>query len=88
MELTTIAHLDQAKEAQHAEAPQVNEPPLTPDEDALLRRLHWFESLGIELSPERRALLTSIRARDKRTVIRDPGDVVLEEPLEPEDDDS
>ena len=62
--------------------------PLTSEEDALLRRLHWFESLGVELSPERRALLTSIRARDKRTVIRDPHDIVVEEPVEPEDEHS
>ena len=62
--------------------------PLSSEEDALLRRLHWFESLGVELSPERRALLTSIRARDKRTVIRDPHDVVVEEPVEPEEEHS
>ena len=59
---------------------------LTPEEDALLRRLHWFESLGVELSPERRALLTSIRARDKRAVIRDPHDLVVEESTGLEED--
>lgn len=55
---------------------------LTPEEDAILRRLHWFEQMGIELSPERRALLSSIRARDKRSDIRDPGDEVVAEPVE------
>ena len=60
---------------------------LTPEEDAILRRLHWFEQMGIELSPERQALLSSIRARDKRTDIRDPGDDVVAEPVEDEGDD-
>lgn len=64
----------------------MTEPKLTSDEDAVMRRLHWFESLGVELSPERQELLNSIRARDKRTVIRDPHDVVVEEPAEPEDE--
>ena len=64
----------------------MTEEKLTSEEDALLRRLHWFESLGIELSPERRALLTSIRARDKRTVIRDPDDIVVEESVESQED--
>jgi hypothetical protein len=52
---------------------------LTPEEDAILRRLHWFEQMGIELSPERQALLSSIRERDKRSEIRDPGDEVVAE---------
>lgn len=59
---------------------------LTPEEDAILRRLHWFEQMGIELSPERRALLTSIRSRDKRTDVREPGDDVVTEPAEDEDE--
>jgi hypothetical protein len=81
-----MARSGHMKDSENAEGPHVTEP-LSRDEDALLRRLHWFESLGVELSPERRELLTSIRARDKRTVIRDPGDVVVEEPVEPEDED-
>lgn len=59
---------------------------LTPEEDAILRRLHWFEQMGIEVSPERQALLTSIRARDKRNEIRDPGDEIVSEPAADEDD--
>ena len=60
---------------------------LTPEEDAILRRLHWFEQMGIELSPERQALLSSIRARDKRTDIRDPGDDVVAEPVRDDNED-
>jgi len=63
---------------------RVTDDNLSSDEDAVLRRLHWFERYGVELSPERRALLTSIRARDKRTLIREPPDVLVEEEVEPE----
>ena len=44
----------------------------TADEDAVLRRLHWFENFGAKLSPGLRATKASIRSRDKRDVIRDP----------------
>jgi hypothetical protein len=47
---------------------------VTPEEDAELRRLHWFERLGCELAAPVRAVKTSIRSRDKRAVIRDPED--------------
>ena len=47
---------------------------VTPEEDAELRRLHWFERMGFELSAPVRAVKTSIRARDKRAVIREPED--------------
>jgi hypothetical protein len=50
---------------------------LTPEEDAALRRLHWFERFGAELSPALRVVKASIRQRDKRGVIRDPGDSQL-----------
>jgi hypothetical protein len=46
---------------------------LSPDEDAALRRLHWFETLGCELSNALHNLKNSFRSRDRRTVIRDPG---------------
>jgi hypothetical protein len=59
---------------------------LTPEEDAILRRLHWFEQMGIELSPERQALLTSIRARDKRSDVREPEEEVTTEPAEVDPD--
>ena len=46
---------------------------LGPEEDAALRRLHWFETLGCELSNALRALKDSFRSRDRRAEIRDPG---------------
>ncbi len=45
---------------------------LTPEEDATLRRLHWFEKFGVDLSPQLRVVKASIRSRDKRAHIRDP----------------
>ena len=45
---------------------------LTPDEDALLRRLHWFEGFGVELATQLRMLKATIRQRDNRTEIREP----------------
>ena len=50
---------------------------LTPEEDAVLRRLHWFERFGAELSPALRVVKASIRQRDKRGVIREPGETYL-----------
>jgi hypothetical protein len=46
---------------------------LSPDEDQELRRLHWFETLGCELSAAMRTLKDNIRSRDRRTSIREPG---------------
>ena len=48
---------------------------LSPDEDQELRRLHWFETLGCELSSAMRTLKDGFRSRDRRTVIREPGAV-------------
>jgi hypothetical protein len=45
---------------------------LTPEDDAILRRLHWFERFGAELSPALRVVKATIRERDKRKDIRDP----------------
>jgi hypothetical protein len=47
---------------------------ITPEEDATLRRLHWFERFGVDLSPGLKVVKSSIRSRDKRSVIRDPDD--------------
>src|SRR3712207_6089616 len=45
---------------------------LTPEEDHALRRLHWFEALGCELSSAMRTLKDGFRQRDRRREIRDP----------------
>jgi hypothetical protein len=45
---------------------------LTPEEDDLLRRLHWFETAGCELSEDQRVLKASLRIRDRRSEIRLP----------------
>jgi hypothetical protein len=45
---------------------------LSPDEDAALRRLHWFEQWGCDLSNAVRTLKDGLRGRDRRTYIRDP----------------
>lgn len=45
---------------------------LSSDEDDLLRRLHWFESAGCELSASQRELKASLRDRDRRDDIRVP----------------
>jgi hypothetical protein len=48
---------------------------LSPEEDAALRRLHWFETLGCELSNALHTLKDNFRSRDRRAEIRDPGAV-------------
>jgi hypothetical protein len=45
---------------------------LSPDEDAALRRLHWFEQWGCDLSNALRTLKDGFRHRDRRSYIRDP----------------
>jgi hypothetical protein len=45
---------------------------LTPHEDHELRRLHWFEGFGCELSGAVQLLKTSLRTRDRRDEIRAP----------------
>ena len=49
---------------------------LTPAEDAELRRLHWFERLGCQLSDALVTIKDNIRSRDRRAVIRDPEAVI------------
>lgn len=53
---------------------------LTPDEDSVLRRLHWFERFGVELAPSLQVVKEGIRSRDKRGVIREPSDFTLTAP--------
>jgi hypothetical protein len=48
--------------------------PVSPDEDALLRRLAQFEQLGATLAPTMSLLKDEIRARDRRVEIRLPGE--------------
>jgi hypothetical protein len=48
--------------------------PVSPDEDALLRRLAQFERLGATLAPTMTLLKDEIRARDRRETIREPGE--------------
>jgi hypothetical protein len=45
---------------------------ISPEEDATLRRLHWFERFGVDLAPPLKVVKATIRSRDKRSVIRDP----------------
>jgi hypothetical protein len=48
--------------------------PVSPEEDALLRRLAQFERLGATLAPTMELLKNDIRARDRRETIREPGE--------------
>ena len=45
---------------------------LTPEEDGILRRLHFFEQSGISLAEPMRVLKAELRARDQRAEIREP----------------
>jgi hypothetical protein len=59
----------------HTKAPDlVITLPVSPDEDALLRRLAQFERLGATLAPTMLLLKNEIRARDRRETIREPGE--------------
>jgi hypothetical protein len=48
--------------------------PVSPTEDAILRRLAQFERLGATLAPTMALLKDEIRARDRRETIRLPGE--------------
>lgn len=54
--------------------PDVITLPVSPEEDALLRRLAQFERLGATLAPTMLLLKNEIRARDRRQTIREPGE--------------
>lgn len=45
---------------------------LTPEEDAILRRLHYFETNGISLAIPMQTLKAELRSRDQRAEIREP----------------
>ena len=45
---------------------------LTPEEDGILRRLHYFETNGITLAVPMQALKAELRSRDQRAEIREP----------------
>lgn len=45
---------------------------LSPEEDATLRRLVFFEGVGISLAAPLRLLRTELRARDRRLEVREP----------------
>ncbi|MCA1710816.1 MAG: hypothetical protein LC789_03910 [Actinobacteria bacterium] len=45
---------------------------LTPEEDGVLRRLHFFETSGLSLAIPMQELKAELRARDKRIEIREP----------------
>jgi hypothetical protein len=53
--------------------------PLTPDEDAELRRLAALAAFG-RLGDVAAALFEELRRRDRRTSIREPADLVLPQP--------
>jgi hypothetical protein len=54
---------------------------LTPEEDGILRRLHYMERLGAELAPPMRELKDEIRKRDRRIDIRDPEETGVISPI-------
>ena len=45
---------------------------LTPEEDGQLRRLHFFERVGVRLAPEFKEQKQRLRARDHRHAVREP----------------
>lgn len=45
---------------------------LTPEEDGILRRLHYFETSGITLAVPMQTLKAELRSRDQRAEIREP----------------
>jgi hypothetical protein len=47
---------------------------MTPEEDAELRRLNYFASIGAELAIPRQLQKQELRARDRRLEIRPPAD--------------
>jgi hypothetical protein len=54
---------------------------LTPEEDGILRRLHYMERLGAQLAPQMRELKDDIRRRDRRIDIRDPEETGVISPI-------
>ena len=58
-----------------------DQPRLTPDEDAILRRLFFFETAGATLAPPLRVLKDELRARDQRSEVREPDAAVTRVPI-------
>lgn len=54
--------------------------PLSPEEDAELRRLSYFASVGAELAIPRQVQKQELRARDRRQDVRPPADKLQLEP--------
>jgi hypothetical protein len=52
---------------------------LTPEEDAVLRRLHALAELGV-LSDGAARMYEDLRARDRRTTVRPVTDIVIPRP--------
>jgi hypothetical protein len=52
----------------------MSSPRLTRDEEGQLRRLHFFEALGVRLDPSLRLLKQQLRMRDRRHSVREPAD--------------
>jgi hypothetical protein len=52
---------------------------MTPEEDAELRRLNYFASVGAELAIPRQMLKQELRAMDRRLEIREPVDQLVVE---------
>ena len=57
---------------------------LTPEEDAVLRRLHALAELGV-LSEAAAQMYEELRARDRRTTVRPVADVVIPRQAKPRD---
>ncbi len=60
--------------------PAVQGERLTPEEDEILRRLHYFEQSGIALSVPMQRLKSELLSRDLRAAVREP---VVEAVLSP-----
>jgi hypothetical protein len=59
----------------------VDEPNLTPDEDAELRRLHLLKSFGM-VGNSIVSRYNALKGRDRRKAVRDPDDSSIAQPIE------
>ena len=64
-------NVDKIRDSLHVEETASLHQRLTPEEDAELRRLHWFSKVGM-LSTAKRERMIELRLRDRRTQIRAP----------------
>lgn len=65
-----------------APAERAVDPRPSRDEDAVMRRLTFFQELGCELASPVQELVEEVRARDTRDEIREPADHVVVLPVE------